>query len=743
MNTDFLKDLNPAQRKAAEAIKGPVLILAGPGSGKTRVITYRIAYLVRTVGINPHRILAVTFTNKAAREMRERLEKLLFGSVKDMTLGTFHAICAGILRKDGEAIGIHPEFVIFDADDQEKLLKQASIDAKVDPKQFPAPKIAAAISQAKSQMVTPEKFKETGKNYFDEIVGRVYERYEKMLSQNNAVDFDDLLLKTVFLFKRKPEILKRYQDRYVHIMVDEFQDTNLVQYELVKLLAGGHRNIAVVGDPDQSIYSWRAADLRNVFNFEKDFPDAQIHYLEQNYRSTAKILETASNIIADNRTRKGIKLWTENEPGEPVCLIEAYNEQEEAQMVVRETERLTGSKKFRLNDIAVMYRTNAQSRALEEAFIRYGVPYKLVAGTRFYERREVKDLIAYFRLIHNPADSVSLMRIINMPPRGLGDKSILEMQSWAKQHDISLFEALEQSSTGVDKPPLAARALASFDIFYKLIRGFIAESKTLPILELFDHVLEKSGYSTYLKAQPDGEERLENIAELRTVAEPFNSLLPGDALSPFLESVSLVSDVDNLDETEGGVTLITLHQAKGLEFPAVFMVGLEEGVLPHFRSFDDPAQMEEERRLCYVGVTRAKRRLYLLRAFRRSLMGGSTVNEPSRFLASIPAHLTTATAAREEPVKPLIPLQKKLYDYAERPAQPTIPSAPIGGGIARTHVKATPPAFKTGDQVKHAVFGDGVVISTLPVKDDTEVVVAFKTAGLKKLLLSFARLEKT
>ncbi len=745
MNTDLLKDLNPAQRKAAEAINGPVLILAGPGSGKTRVITYRIAYLVRTVGINPHRILAVTFTNKAAREMRERLEKLLSGSVKDMTMGTFHGICAGILRRDGEAIGIGKEFVIFDADDQEKLLKQAAIDANIDPKQFPAPKIAAAISQAKSQMVTPEKFKENGKNYFDEIVGRVYERYEKMLAQNNAVDFDDLLLKTVFLFKRKPEILKRYQERYVHIMVDEFQDTNLVQYELVKLLAGRHRNIAVVGDPDQSIYSWRAADLRNVFNFEKDFPDAQIHFLEQNYRSTAKILEVASSVIAENRARKGIKLWTENEPGEPVCLIEAYNEQEEAQMVVRETERLTGSKKFRLNDIAVMYRTNAQSRALEEAFIRYGMPYKLVAGTRFYERREVKDLIAYFRLIHNPADSISLARIINVPPRGLGDKSLVEMQAWAKQRDISFFEGLEQASTGGDKPPLTARALASFDIFYRLIQGFIAESKTVPFLELFDHVLEKSGYSTYLKAQPEGEERLENIAELRTVAEPFNALPPGDALSPFLESVSLVSDVDNLDETEGGVTLITLHQAKGLEFPVVFIVGLEEGVLPHFRSLDDAAQMEEERRLCYVGVTRAKRRLYLLRAFRRSLMGGSTVNEPSRFLSSIPAHLTTAAVLRDEPVKPLIPLQKKLYEYAERPPQPsaTVPPRPAGGVVSRTHVKATPPAFKTGDQVKHGIFGDGVVISTLPVKDDTEIVVAFKTVGLKKLLLSFARLEKT
>ncbi len=740
----MLKDLNPAQRRAAEAISGPVLILAGPGSGKTRVITYRIGYLVRTVGINPHRILAVTFTNKAAREMRERLEKLLAGSVRDMTLGTFHAICAGILRRDGEAIGVGREFVIFDADDQEKLMKQAAIDSNIDPKQFPVNKIAAAISQAKSQMITPERFKENGKSYFEEVVARIYERYEKMLKQNNAVDFDDLLLKTVFLFKRQPEILKRYQERYLHIMVDEFQDTNLVQYELVKLLAGHHRNIAVVGDPDQSIYSWRAADLRNVFNFERDFPDASIHCLEQNYRSTAKILEVASNVIADNRARKGIKLWTENEPGDPVCLIEAYNEQEEAQMVVREAERLTSSKKYRLADLAVMYRTNAQSRALEEAFIRYGVPYKLVAGTRFYERREVKDLIAYFRLIHNPADSISLMRIINVPTRGLGDKSLMEMQAWARERGISFFEGLELASTSDDKPPLNSRALASFDIFYKLIRSLIDESERLPLLELFDRIMEKSCYQAYIKTQPDGEERLENIAELRTVAEPFNSLPPGEALSPFLESVSLVSDVDNLNETEGGVTLITLHQAKGLEFPVVFIVGLEEGVLPHFRSFDDPAQMEEERRLCYVGVTRAKRRLYLLRAFRRSLMGGSMTNEPSRFLKSIPAELTTESVPRDEPVQPLVSLQKKLYQYAERPPQPApnLFSSTAGQTPSRTHVKPSAPAYKTGDQVRHPVFGDGVVISTLPVKTDHEIVVAFKDSGLKKLLLSFAKLDK-
>ncbi|MGI2335571.1 MAG: ATP-dependent helicase [Dehalogenimonas sp.] len=741
MNIELLNDLNPDQRKAVEAIDGPVLIVAGPGSGKTRVITYRIAYLINVVGISPHRILAVTFTNKAAREMKERLEKLTPGSINDITMGTFHSICSGILRREGEAVGINRDFVIFDADDQEKLLKRAAEEISVDPKKFPLKKIASTISHAKSQLQTPERFREKAHSYFDEIVARMYEHYEKMLRANNALDFDDLLLKTVFLFQRQPAVLKRYQERYVHIMVDEFQDTNLVQYELIKQLSGHHRNIAVVGDPDQSIYSWRAADLRNVFNFERDFPGRSVHYLEQNYRSTDTILKVASGIIADNRERKAIKLWTQNEPGDKVCLIEAYNEQEEAQIVVREAERLSASGKYRLADMAILYRTNAQSRVLEESFIRYGVPYKLVAGTRFYERREVKDLIAYFRLIHNPADSVSLMRIINVPTRGIGDRSIVEMQTWARARELTLWQALEAASKGEEKPPLTSRALVAFDHFYRMIESLIEESRRLSLLQLFEEIMERTSYQVYLKSQPDAEERLENIAELRTVAEQFNNLPSGDALSFFLESVSLVSDVDNLNETEGGVTLITLHQAKGLEFPVVFIVGMEESVLPHFRSLDDPSQMEEERRLCYVGVTRAKRRLYLLRAFRRSMMGSSKVNEPSRFLDAIPSHLTTGALPREEMPK-LQTSGKKIYEYSARPPQMETrrPADPAGRPIKS--VRPGPPLFKTGDQVTHPIFGDGVVISTMPVKNDHEIVISFKTVGLKKLLLSFAKLSK-
>ncbi len=440
---DILAELNPAQRAAVEAINGPVLILAGPGSGKTRVITHRIAYLVRVVGVNPRRIMAVTFTNKAAREMEARLGQLVSGSVKDLTLGTFHAICARILRQEGQAIGIDPKFTIYDDDDQISLLKRSLQELNLDPKQFAPRAIQSAITAAKSQTITPEEYHRHSRSYFEEVVQRVYERYQKLLTAASALDFDDLLMQAVLLFRQHPDILARYQSRYLHIQVDEFQDTNLVQYELMKQLAGKYRNICVVGDPDQSIYSWRSADLRNILNFEKDYPDAKVVLLEQNYRSTKAILETASHVISANKQRKPKELWTENEPGEPPCIIETYSGEEEAQFVVNEVDRLVRAGEARHGDCAVMYRTNAQSRLLEEAFIRYGMPYKLVAGTRFYERREVKDIIAYLRLIQNPYDTVSLLRIINVPQRGIGQRSLDELTRWAQSHGVPEFRALQ------------------------------------------------------------------------------------------------------------------------------------------------------------------------------------------------------------------------------------------------------------------------------------------------------------
>jgi len=717
---DILATLNPAQREAVEAIKGPVLILAGPGSGKTRVITHRIAYLIKSCGVSPHNIMAVTFTNKAAREMRERLEQLLGQAVEALTLGTFHAICARILRREGKAIGIDSSFVIYDEEDQLSLTKQALEELNLDPKQYAPRTLHSAISAAKSRLVGPEDYAQRVSSYFEEIVHRIYQRYQQLLSQGRAVDFDDLLMKTVQLFQDHPQILSRYQSKYVHILVDEFQDTNIVQYMLMKHLAGKYRNLCVVGDPDQSIYSWRFADLRNILSFEKDYPEAKVVLLEQNYRSTKTILEVASGIISANLQRKPKKLWTENEDGSSATVIESYNAEEEAQSVVNEIEKLVGQEQISLKDCAVMYRVNAQSRALEETFLRYGVPYRLVGGTHFYQRREVKDIIAYLRLIHNPQDNVSLVRIINVPIRGIGQRTLSQLQSWAKAHDSSLFEASKQVANEKILPQRIAQALAGFDA---VMTEFIAQSRELSLSSLLDKILEHTRYREYLLSKEDGEDRWENVMELKNVASEYDEIDPEEALAALLEKVSLVSDVDELDEKADAVTLITLHQAKGLEFPAVFIVGLEEGILPHRKSFDDPEQMEEERRLCYVGITRAQKRLYLLRSYRRSLFGGSTANPPSRFLHDIAPHLISPRGLWEES-----PTSVASRDF-NRDSQPSPP--PLGTL-----------ALKVGDHVRHSKFGPGIVMNCLPTRDDQELTVAFEGAGVKKLLASLAPLEK-
>jgi DNA helicase-2/ATP-dependent DNA helicase PcrA len=720
---DTLATLNPAQREAVEAIEGPVLILAGPGSGKTRVITHRVAHLIKLCGVSPHHIMAVTFTNKAAREMRERLEQLLGQAVEALTLGTFHAICARILRREGKAIGLDASFVIYDEEDQLSLTKQALEELNLDPKQYAPRALHSAISSAKSRLLGPKDYAQWVNSYFEEIVSRVYQRYQESLSQGQAVDFDDLLMKTVQLFQDHPQILSRYQSKYVHILVDEFQDTNIAQYMLMKQLAGKYRNLCVVGDPDQSIYSWRFADLRNILSFEKDYPEAKVVFLEQNYRSTKTILEVASDIISANVQRKPKKLWTENEDGASVTVIESYNAEEEAQSVVNEIEKLISQEQISLKDCAVMYRVNAQSRILEETFLRYGVPYKLVGGTRFYQRREVKDIIAYLRLIYNPQDNVSLSRIMNVPSRGVGQRTLSQLQSWAKAHDASLFEALKQvghdviaSEAKQSLPPRITQALAGFDA---LMAGLIAQSRELSLSGLLDEILEHTRYREYVLDKEGGEERWENVMELKSVASDYDELDPEEALAAFLEKVSLVSDIDELDEKADAVTLITLHQAKGLEFPAVFIVGLEEGILPHRRSFDDPAEMEEERRLCYVGVTRAKKRLHLLRSYRRSLFGGSTSNPPSRFLQDISPHLISPRGLWEESPTP----------------------------VASAYSQPSPWPFSTltlkvGDHVRHPKFGHGIVMNCHPTRDDQELTVAFEEAGVKKLLASLAPLEK-
>jgi DNA helicase-2/ATP-dependent DNA helicase PcrA len=717
---DILAALNPAQREAVEAIRGPVLILAGPGSGKTRVITRRVAYLVKVCGVSPHHVMAVTFTNKAAREMKERLEQLLGQAIEALTLGTFHAICARILRREGKAIGLESSFVIYDEDDQLRLVKQVLEELNLEPKQYAPQALRSAISAAKSRLISAEDHARWVSSYFEEIVHRVYQRYQQLLGQGQAVDFDDLLMKTVRLFEDHPRILTRYQSRYVHILVDEFQDTNIAQYELMKQLAGKYRNLCVVGDPDQSIYSWRFADLRNILSFEKDYPEAKVVFLEQNYRSTRTILEVASDVISANVLRKPKKLWTENEDGASVTAIESYNAEEEAQLVASEIEKLIGQEQMSLKDCAVMYRVNAQSRALEEAFLRYGVPYKLVGGTRFYQRQEVKDVIAYLRVIHNPQDDVGLTRIISVPGRGIGSKTINTLQSWARAHNTCLFEALEQVANEKNVSQRIAQAVTGF---HALMSGLKAESHELNLSGLVNEILERTRYREYILGKEDGEERWENVMELRSVAAEYDELNREEALTAFLEKVSLVSDVDELDEKADAVTLITLHQAKGLEFPAVFIVGLEEGILPHRRSFDDPEQMEEERRLCYVGITRAKKRLYLLRSYRRALFGGSTANPPSRFLRDISPHLISPRGLWEES-----------------------PAFVAGDEFRRDFHPSARPAdaatLKVGDHVHHSKFGPGIVMNCLLTRDDQELTVVFEGAGVKKLLASLAPLEK-
>lgn len=716
MSTDILEGLNSAQREAVEALPGPILVVAGPGSGKTRVLTHRVAYLVQEQGVRPWHILAVTFTNKAAREMKERLFHLLPTSgFQELTLGTFHASCARILRRDGQAIGVPPDFAIYDDDDQEALLAKIIEEMGLDEKEYRPRAVLAVVSRAKSELVSPQDFPRD--TYWQEILQRLYLRYQEMLAKNRALDFDDLLNRTVQLFLEHLPVLEKYRQRFEHVLVDEFQDTNLVQYELVKLLTQNHRRIFVVGDEDQSIYSWRGADARNVRRFRQDYPEARIVLLDQNYRSTQNILDAAQGVIAPNPGRVEKALWTKNPPGLPLNLFEAYDQEEEAQFVLQEMERLLARGDYAAGDFAVMYRTNAQSRALEETFLRAGMPYRLVGATRFYARREVKDLLAYLRIIRNSADDLSLLRVINTPPRKIGKKTIDHLTRWAQKLGIPLWEALER--LGDEDAPLDQRSRHLLSSFLDLLEEVRAARRTVGILDLFDLILERTGYPRYLRdGTEEGEDRWANILELRSVAQGYADLPGEQALTTFLEEVALVSDVDNLDEEAGAPHFLTLHMAKGLEFPVVFIIGLEEGILPHSRSSDDLTALEEERRLFYVGLTRAKERAYLVYAFRRSTRGFSQVSSPSRFLFDIPSNLLKGG-------------EGWLRQEAPLPRETTLTPSP-----------SRKPLFGSGDKVRHPKFGDGIVVSSKLVGDDEEVTVAFVGDKPKKLLVSFANIEK-
>ena len=752
MATDILQELNPQQREAAEHIDGPLLIIAGPGSGKTRVITHRIAYLVRVCGVSAYRIAAVTFTNKAAREMRQRLHALLGADARDLTMSTFHAFCAMVLRREGDIIGLDRNFAIYDNADQLALLKRSMTEVNVDPKQSSPRAIQSRISSAKSQLIGVEGFAQ--ESYFDEIVHRVYERYQELLSQSSAVDFDDLLLRTHFLLEQFPEVAGKYQNRFVHLMIDEFQDTNVAQYAIARQLGQRYRNLCVVGDPDQSIYSWRNADIRNILSFQSDYPEAKVIALEENYRSTQTILDAAQKLIAPNEERVEKELWTRNGRGVPIVVGEGYNEQEEAQFVVRELERLVREEGLSRGDVAVMYRVNAQSRALEESCLRYGVPYQLVGSVRFYQRQEIKDLTAYLRLIANPNDDVSFARVANVPLRGIGQRTLDDLTRLARDKGVSMYSAFQEVSQSDGSPDqasaLPSRSTRALTKFVEIVQALASESESLDLVQLIDLVLERSGYKRYVQDEAErGEERWENIQEFRNTARDYLDLGGRDALTAFLERVALVSDTDNLDEEVDALTLITLHQAKGLEFTVVFIVGMEEGILPHSRSMDSEAEMEEERRLCYVGFTRAKERLYLHRAFRRGFRGGSEPSMPSRFLADIPQELI---------VSPRPSVAKPVGSAGWTPAQGRSPivraAAKTGNGRQGHDADPTEasrdqealesmPELATGDKVRHATFGDGIVVSTEPSGDDFQVTVAFAEGnGVKRLLLSLAPLEK-
>jgi DNA helicase-2/ATP-dependent DNA helicase PcrA len=677
--------------------------------------------------------------------MKERVERLLAGRVHGLTIGTFHATCAHILRREVQNLpGYEPDFVIFDTDDQTQVIKQALADLNLDPQKFHPNRMRSGIGAAKNELVTAQNYE--AQNYLAAVTQRVYARYQEILVANNAMDFDDLLMNAVLLFDARPDVLVKYQERYEHVLVDEFQDTNTTQYELLNRLVAGRRNLFVVGDSDQSIYKWRGADFRNIHRFRQHYPDTQMILLEENYRSTQVILDAAKAVIRHNVERVDKDLFTRRSGGSLIAVEEAYDERAEADAVVAIIQRLM-LEGYSAGDCAVMYRTNAQSRALEDAFLRAGMPYKLVGATRFYSRREIKDLIAYLRVVNNPADGVSFERMVNVPPRGIGKKTLQQLQQWGAQHGWQPAEALLYLVSNSDLAHnFNGRALNVLSRVGQMLRAWVTVRDSATVGELFDLVLEQIEYQSFLDdGTEEGQDRWSNVMELRNVA-----LVAGDmSLNEFLEQVSLVSDVDNLAEDANAPTLLTLHSAKGLEFPVVFITGLEEGMLPHSRALEDGEELAEERRLFYVGLTRARDRLYLLHAFRRTFFGMSDVATPSRFISDIPPHLLSGNGAGQRR-KQTISQASSWHWNPTQPAKRTPAQSAYSSSRAAnretnvTGMSETAPAaarYRTGQRVQHASFGEGIVIESKPTGNDEEVTVAFKAAGIKKLAASFANLE--
>ncbi|MEE9508773.1 MAG: UvrD-helicase domain-containing protein [Anaerolineales bacterium] len=721
----LLDELNPQQRLAVTAPPGPVLVLAGPGSGKTRVLTHRIVYQVTELGIPPQQIVAVTFTNRAAREMRTRVEIMLgddsahASATNHLTMGTFHAFAARMIRREADSLPLTREFVIFDDSDQLALVRGILKDLNIDPKQFSPRRIHSAISTAKNELIDSDVFPSS--SYFNEIVKRVYELYGRQLLASNALDFDDLLLYAVRLLRESDPVRDAYRRRYQHILVDEFQDTNTAQYILLKLLTSENPDIFVVGDPDQSIYRWRGADYRNVIRFQEDYPGAETILLEKNYRSTQNILDLAMSVIDRHPGRQRKKLYSDRGSGELILFHEAYDELDEADYVLEIIDGLKADGEVEPSDCAVMYRTNVQSRVIEEAFLRAGQPYRLVGAQRFYGRREVKDVIAYLRLIHNPDDQVSLLRVLNTPPRGIGNKTVSTLLQVAEDFGHSPGTVLLDLAKGPSpnySEQLSRRALAALSGFGELLDRW-REGRAEELGDLINSVLVDIGYQTYIDdGTEEGEDRWANVMELHSLAAEFSKL----GLSIFLEHVALISDQDTLTEAQNAPTLLTLHAAKGLEFPNVIIVGLDDGLIPHQRSFDEPEAMHEERRLLYVGITRAKDRLFLLRAFRRRIFGTSSVAEPSRYLEDFPPALIDGDVSGIFTREQTTFRKQTTWDW-----QP--------------HAEEIEPQFGVGTRVKHATFGEGIVMSSKMDQNDEEVTIAFKEYGIKILVTSLAGLE--
>lgn len=742
MTVDCTYGLNPQQAEAVINTEGPMLIMAGAGSGKTKVLTCRVANLLQK-GVRPYRILAITFTNKAAAEMRERVNNMSGPAAKDVWLFTFHAFCARFLRMEIDKLpGYGGNFAIYDTADSQNLIKQILKEMNLDDKRFQPSGILSRISNAKNALQDAAAFARQAGDFYEQKVADIYSRYEQKLQLNNALDFDDLLMLSIKLLQENKEVREKYQDRFDYLLVDEYQDTNHAQYLLTKFLAAKHRNICVVGDADQSIYGWRGADIQNILYFEKDYPDAKVIKLEQNYRSTQIILDAANAVIENNTGRKPKNLWTENKSGAEIIYFQAVDERDEARFVIEQLQNLQRTENKKLGDMAILYRTNTQSRIFEEMLIKSGIGYNMVGGLKFYERKEIKDIIAYLRVIFNPADSLSLLRIINVPKRGIGDASLAKIQAYAAANNVSLFEAVSNAAA-IDG--LSSRFVSKLDDLAGIIFELMNLANEAPVEDLIDRVLRDTGYLEELENErtPQAQSRIDNLHELISVAQEFAASEEENNLENFLAHVALVSDIDDTELGEDAITLMTLHSSKGLEFPVVFLVGMEEGLFPHARTLMDETEIEEERRLCYVGITRAKEKLFLSSTKMRTIYGNTVTYPPSRFLQEIPARLVK-TIKRQERFSALENFKQVSEKYSARPQKtastfnphsfmPQKPAAAAGGTGTR---------FNTGDRVSHSKWGEGMVVSVKDSPDGQEVKVAFAGAGVRSLLTKYAVLKK-